>query len=42
MYIIYTGYRSENWSNKCFPITSLPWWVSNRRLSCWWTIYDHL
>jgi len=24
MYIIYTGYRSENLSKKCLPITPLP------------------
>ena len=34
MYIPYTGYRSDNWSDYCFPITPLPWRVSIRRFSC--------
>jgi len=42
MYIIYTGYRSENLSKKCLPITPLPSWVSNSRISCWCIVYYYL
>jgi len=39
---MYTGYRSENLKKKYLPITPLPSWVSNSRISCWWTVYYHL
>ena len=39
MYIIYTGYRSENLSEKCLPITPLPSWVSKNNVVYYGFIY---
>ena len=39
MYIIYTGYWSENLSEKCLPITPLPSWVSKNNVVYYGFIY---